>query len=550
MKRRTGLYFAGVLAALMMAAAVAIAAVPRTISYQGYLTDSGGTPVDGTVQMQFKLYSAASGGVPLWAETHQNVQVSQGRYSVVLGNASPTPVPIDLPFDVPYYLGVTVGSDAEMTPRLPLTSTGYAFHAAQADGLSSASTLSVANTIVSTVPTGEPPLQVASTTMVQNLNAEMVGGMHATDFVARSGDTMTGSLTVPSISLTGILTLPTTSSTAGIIMQGGNRLIHTYGVGNFFAGTNAGMTIEATGRPNTGIGYEALKSLTTGALNTAVGTQALYSSTTGYGNTATGVGTLASNTTGYHNTAAGALSLVSNTTGTSNTAIGYFSLYDNTTGYSNTASGMDALETNTTGVENTASGYYALSGNKTGGQNTAIGTQALINNRTGSYNTAIGVNADTASGDLHNATAIGHSAIVDNSNTVRIGNTDVTHIGGQVGFSNDSDVREKKDIQDIGYGLGFIKQLRPVQYRMKNGNDRIDFGFIAQDIELTLGTEYNILGIGKTEDRMLSLRYTDFIAPMVKAMQEQQLIIEKQQALIDALMSRLAEVEAKLSGRP
>ena len=85
---------------------------------------------------------------------------------------------------------------------------------------------------------------------------------------------------------------------------------------------------------------------------------------------------------------------------------------------------------------------------------------------------------------------------------------------------------------------------------MKDGNDRIDFGFITQDIETLIGTNDNVLGVGGTEERMLSLRYTDFIAPIVKAIQEQQAVIEKQQALIDALTSRLQAVETKLLTLP
>ena len=85
---------------------------------------------------------------------------------------------------------------------------------------------------------------------------------------------------------------------------------------------------------------------------------------------------------------------------------------------------------------------------------------------------------------------------------------------------------------------------------MKDGNDRIDFGFITQDIETLIGTNDNVLGVGGTEERMLSLRYTDFIAPIVKAIQEQQVVIEKQQALIDALTSRLQAVETKLLTLP
>jgi hypothetical protein len=99
------------------------AAIPYTINYQGYLTNSTGAPVDGTVSMTFSLYTAAAGGTALWTET-QNVDVSGGIYSVILGSLS-TLTP--LAFDVPYWLGVRMASDAEMTPRVQLTSVGYAF---------------------------------------------------------------------------------------------------------------------------------------------------------------------------------------------------------------------------------------------------------------------------------------------------------------------------------------------------------------------------------------------------------------------------------------
>jgi hypothetical protein len=99
------------------------AAIPYTINYQGYLTNAGGSPVNGTVSMTFSLYTVASGGTALWTET-QNVIVSGGIYGVILGSVSAlTP----LAFDVPYWLGVRGGSDAEMTPRVQLTSVGYAF---------------------------------------------------------------------------------------------------------------------------------------------------------------------------------------------------------------------------------------------------------------------------------------------------------------------------------------------------------------------------------------------------------------------------------------
>jgi len=90
-----------------------------------------------------------------------------------------------------------------------------------------------------------------------------------------------------------------------------------------------------------------------------------------------------------------------------------------------------------------------------------------------------------------------------------------------------------------------------VSYRLKSGNDRIDMGFVAQDIEALLGDGYNVLTIGGDKDRTLALRHTDLIAPIVKAIQEQQATIEAQQGRlatqdrqIGDLLARVAKLEA------
>jgi hypothetical protein len=104
------------------------AQIPRTINHQGYLTSAGGAPVQGAVNMTFRVYGAPSGGTALWTET-QSVEVDQGVYSVNLGEVTP----LGLPFNVPYYLGISIGADAEMAPRKVLTSVGYATRALTVD---------------------------------------------------------------------------------------------------------------------------------------------------------------------------------------------------------------------------------------------------------------------------------------------------------------------------------------------------------------------------------------------------------------------------------
>src|SRR3990172_5764410 len=342
--------------------------------------------------------------------------------------------------------------------------------------------------------------------------------------------------------ITGNLRLPSTTASTGIIKSGASTLIHTYGTDNFFAGAGAG-NLTMTGGYNTASGVSSLLSNTTGFSNTASGAYSLSSNTTGYNNTASGAYSLVSNTTGSSNTASGRSSLYFNTTGYQNTASGTYSLYSNTTGLRNTASGVQSLISNTTGGSNTASGAYSLLSNTTGNYNTAFGAYPGYSNATGSSNTFIGYSANPSTGDLTNATVIGYGAVVDASNKVRIGNSSVTVIGGQVAWSNLSDIRAKKNIKDLSLGLDFITSLKPIEYTMKEGDDRIHLGFSAQDIEAILGNKYSILGRGEDKDRMLSLRYTDFIAPLVKAVQE--LKVQKEEE-ISGLKGQIAEQQAQI----
>ena len=238
-----------------------------------------------------------------------------------------------------------------------------------------------------------------------------------------------------------------------------------------------------------------------------------------------GADTPASHSDDTGNTASGTAALYSNTTGYANTASGYYALYSNTEGGNyNTASGSQALYSNTTGYRNTASGTAALYRNTTGANNTASGRSALYSNTTGSNNTAVGHSAGVASGNLENATAIGYNAEVNASNKVRIGNTAVTVIQGQVAFTSSSDARLKDRITPVSDGLALINDLNPVSYhRTNNPESDIEMGLLAQEVEATLEKH----GLGNSgmvhqpnEDAYMSLRYNDLLAPMIKAIQE------------------------------
>jgi hypothetical protein len=116
------------LAALLLLAAGAEAAVPRLINFQGKLSDSGGGAVTSPVSMVYKIYTAASGGAPVWTETQTVTPDASGVYSVMLGTATP----LDISFSIPYWLGVTVGADSEMLPRYRMASSPYALNSSTA----------------------------------------------------------------------------------------------------------------------------------------------------------------------------------------------------------------------------------------------------------------------------------------------------------------------------------------------------------------------------------------------------------------------------------
>ncbi|MEP6512558.1 MAG: tail fiber domain-containing protein [Parafilimonas sp.] len=295
---------------------------------------------------------------------------------------------------------------------------------------------------------------------------------------------------------------------------------------------------------NTGFGYQSLNfnlaENLNGIGNSAFGSQSLSVNTKGNFNTAAGFMALTSNLTGNSNTAYGSQSLYANTIGTSNTATGYTTLYSNITGAANTANGYIALYYNTTGSANTANGFAALINNTTGNFNTAGGRSALSANKTGSYNTALGDSANVTADNLTNATAIGYTSLADASNKIRLGNGSVTSIGGQVGWTTLADERMQENVQENVHGLDFIKALRPVTFNTnllkqnlmhgitdrnewegKYDIDKIQFsGFVAQDVDKAAkNTGYNFSGIDSSGN-ILGLRYSDFVVPLTKAVQE------------------------------
>jgi hypothetical protein len=220
--------------------------------------------------------------------------------------------------------------------------------------------------------------------------------------------------------------------------------------------------------------------------------------------------------------------------GTQNTYVGArIGFGSSNSGYSNSALGNEALyNMNDSGSANVAVGYRALYDLTSGTANVAVGYQAGGGNTTGSSNIFIGYQAQADAGNYTNGIAIGNGAVLTASNRIVLGNTSISEIRAQVtSITAISDKRLKRDIAALPLGLDFIKALKPVQYRNDNGDEKLRFGFLAQDVAAILPTNLQELAEHDTDGlslisrdraggRYYHMAYGELTAPLVKAVQE------------------------------
>lgn len=172
----------------------------------------------------------------------------------------------------------------------------------------------------------------------------------------------------------------------------------------------------------------------------------------------------------------------------------------------------------------------------TGANNTCIGNGAGSTLTTGAANTIIGTGAQPSTATVSNEITLGSSSVV----TLRCQVTTITSL---------SDMRDKKDIEDLDAGLGFINALRPVQFtwdmRPTEGMDGEviegrkgdpDTGFLAQDLKAAqIDTGITIPGlVYDSNPDKLEAGYGKLLPVLVKAIQE--------------LSAKVEALEAQLGG--
>ena len=350
----------------------------------------------------------------------------------------------------------------------------------------------------------------------------------------------------------------------------------------------------AANMDNVAVGYNAMAAMNTGIKNTAVGAFALDAALASDDNVAIGRLALTADRSGRRSVAVGSNALATQdfatSTISSNTAVGYDAGVAVTTGQNNTFIGATAGDSVTTAANNTFVGAFCGSTTQTGAQNTAMGVTALNAGTAGNGNCAFGSGALEACTDELN-TAMGHDAgtnvtggsnglylgqnagitgspggnFTTGSNVVVIGNQSIGAAHIQVDWTVASDQRDKTDFTDLDLGLDFVKALAPVTYKWdkrSNYGDRtaadydlldqtpdgthkedwLDIGFKAQEVQAleeaagyTTAAKKNLTVSTSDDGKQMGLQYSKFVPILVKAMQEQNALIEALTARITAL---------------
>lgn len=127
------------------------------------------------------------------------------------------------------------------------------------------------------------------------------------------------------------------------------------------------------------------------------------------------------------------------------------------------------------------------------------------------------------------------------------------HFGGDLrGFFNantgaytqSSDARLKRNIEHLDPILSKVNQLQPLRYRYKNtAEDATTIGFIAQEV---LPVFPELVSYSEADD-LYGIDYAGFSVVAIKAIQEQQRVIELQQETIDDLTKRLELLEKAMA---
>src|SRR3989339_532852 len=187
---------------MFLASTVLATTVPNYLGYEGQLTNSADTLLTGTYDMTFRIYESSTGGTAVWTETQNDISVSNGYFSVNLGEITA----LDLTFDRPYWFSLEVASDGEMTPRTQINTVGYSYASEISFGTYATSTAPTSVTGTMYYDTNVDDLYVYNGVSWENLTDSVSSTLFSANQVWFGGTATT------SIGIDGVLNLVNSSS--------------------------------------------------------------------------------------------------------------------------------------------------------------------------------------------------------------------------------------------------------------------------------------------------------------------------------------------------
>jgi hypothetical protein len=206
-----------------------------------------------------------------------------------------------------------------------------------------------------------------------------------------------------------------------------------------------------------------------------------------------------------------------------------YTLYQGQHIWQNAASGTAGTNiTLTTAMTLDASGNL-LVGTTDTGETTGVGLKLITTSSKPAFKVVTSASTNTSGSFFAYSTgAAAYRFYVDDGGTIHATSTSIAAI---------SDQSLKTNVRDIETGLSQIMALKPRRFDWING-DAVDVaGFVAQEVQQVLP---DLVGSFKYNDMetKLGLKMGDMIPTMVKAMQEQQALIESLTARLNALENK------------
>ncbi len=277
------------------------------MNFQGRLTDSSGVIMpNGLYNMQFRLFTVASGGSAVWTETRENngtdyrVQVTNGLFSTKLGQSNPLSASLfasgalyfEITMATPATANCSTAScatwESPMTPRHQMSTSAYAYNAETLDGLDS-SAFAAATGAAGYIQNGTSPqtadFAITGTGRIDTvLQAPSIQRTTNGTLLVGTTSTTTG-LTVGSTSLTGTLAID--SGAASTISIGSSASARTINIGNVAAvqTVTLGSTTTTSATTIQGGATGSISLATGGTINLNSGTIATNATTANFLNT-------------------------------------------------------------------------------------------------------------------------------------------------------------------------------------------------------------------------------------------------------------------------